>query len=95
MGQVKWSQPSIEDLKDIFDFYKEKSVTAAIHMVEGIEIAGNTLTPEFLYQREPNLNIQHRRILYKHYKIIYEVEENTIEILRVFDSRKDPNALTI
>ncbi len=95
MGQVIWSDPSIEDLEDIFNFYKIKSLTAARNMVEGIEETGNKLIPKILHQREPNLNPEHRRVIYKHYKIIYEVVGINIEILRIFDARKNPNNLTI
>ncbi len=95
MGQVIWSDPSIEDLEDIFNFYKVKSLTVAINMIEGIEESGNKLHPNFLHQREPELEPEHRRVVYRYYKIIYEVVGDNIEILRVFDGRKDPNNLTI
>ena len=47
-------------------------------------------------QKEPyleHLNLDYRRIIESHYKIIYRVVGETIYITEVFDSRQDPDKM--
>ena len=47
-------------------------------------------------QKEPyleHLNLDYRRIIESHYKIIYRVVGETIYITDVFDSRQDPDKM--
>ncbi len=47
-------------------------------------------------QLEPLLvhfGLNHRRILVKHTKVIYRVENQTIYIIDIFDSRQDPSKM--
>ena len=44
---------------------------------------------EDLYELDKN----HRRLVYKHYKIVYRIEKDTIYITDIFDSRQDPEKI--
>jgi plasmid stabilization system protein ParE len=39
------------------------------------------------------LGKNHRRLVYKHYKIVYRIEKDTIYITDIFDSRQDPEKI--
>lgn len=39
------------------------------------------------------LGKNHRRLVYKHYKIVYRIEGDTIYITDIFDSRQDPEKI--
>jgi len=43
------------------------------------------------YQQD-EIEPEFRRIIVRHYKLIYTIEEDTIWILRIFDTRKDPKS---
>lgn len=97
MGTIIWSSDAIEDLQDIFNFYffTIRNEAVARDMIEGIQQTADQLTCTIIHQQEPNLNPEHRRIIYKHFKIIYEIVYEDIHILRIFDSRQDPLKLKL
>ncbi len=37
------------------------------------------------------INPAYRRIIVRHYKVVYKVEKQTILILNIFDTRQDPS----
>ena len=95
--RIKWTDFSKKELKNIFEYYKEKAgVSVAKKLVSGI--AKETLKlkkhPEIgqeedLLKNDPR---EFRYLVYKNYKIIYLVtlEKNIIEIFDVFDTRQNP-----
>lgn len=98
MGKIIWSAYAIEDLQDVFNFYFytiENEATAR-KMIDGIQATTDKLINTIIvHQQELDLNPEHRRIIYKHYKIIYEIEHKDIHILRIFDTRQDPRKLKV
>lgn len=97
MGKIIWSVNAVEDLRDVFDFYFNtiRNEATARKMINGIQATADKLTSNIIHQQEPGLNPEHRRIIYKHYKIIYEIEREDIYILRIFDARQDPRKLKV
>ena len=87
--QVRWSDKSREDITHIYAFYAEKSKAAAdrilleiVQMAEGIRFAEQ-------YQQD-EYNAAYRRMIVRHYKILYRVEADTVFIAHVFDTRQNP-----
>ena len=77
----------------MWDFYAVKNIKAADKIIaEIIETANSIGFPE-QYQTEEALGKNYRRIIIRHFKIIYRVEKDTIRILQVFDSRQDPKKM--
>jgi plasmid stabilization system protein ParE len=98
--RIKWTDFSKKQLKEIFEFYKEKTgVTVAKKLVAGI--AKQTLKlkkhpiigqEEELLKDDPR---EFRYLVYKNYKIVYLVvlQENTVEVFDVFDTRQSPEKI--
>jgi plasmid stabilization system protein ParE len=92
MGKLKivWTLTAKNQLKAIFDFYSIKSLVGAKNIKNDILNTTKNIVFSKQYQLdeiEPNF----RRIIVRHYKVIYIVCENEIQILRIFDTRRNPS----
>jgi len=85
MAKVKWSKDSIEDLKEICRFialdssyYAKVFNDRVFEMVEHLELFPEIgrRVPE---SDDPNV----RELIYKSYRIIYQIKEDYLEILTV------------
>ncbi|GEC71036.1 Plasmid stabilization system protein ParE [Flavobacterium flevense] len=93
MGQLKviWTHKSKEQLKAIFNYYKIASPQAAKNIKDTFLNTASELVFSKQYQQD-EIEPEFRRIIISHYKLIYTIEENTIWILRIFDTRKNPQS---
>ena len=94
---IYWTQFAEDKLIDVFEYYKFKaSIKVARSLVGGIVETTITLSKNpYAIQRETSLireNYDFRYLLFKHYKIIYWIDElnGLITISNVFDSRQNP-----
>lgn len=92
--EIYWTDFSKKELKNIFNYYKEKSsLNVAKKLVIGIttEVKKQPTMgqEEELLKNDPR---EFRYLVYKNYKIIYwvSIEKNTAEIFDVFDTRQNP-----
>ena len=95
--EIFWTDFSKKELKNIFDYYKEKaSINVAKTIVTGITTEAKKLINQpTIGQEEELLENDSRKFRYlvcTHYKIIYwiNLEKNRIEIFDVFDTRQSP-----
>lgn len=96
--QIVWSNFAIENLKAIFNYYKDRASKKVAHKIRK-QILDSTKQliqhPESgqieLYLEK--LNEGHRYVLSGNYKIIYRVEKQTIFINDVFDVRQNPSKI--
>ena len=95
--EVYWTDFSKKELKNIFDYYKEKaSLNVAKTLALGITKEAEKLKKQPKIGQEEELLEKDLRdfryIVYKSYKIIYLVnlEQNRIEVFDVFDTRQNP-----
>jgi len=95
--EIYWTDFSKKELKNIFDYYKEKaSLNVARNLVIGITKETTKLRKQpTIGQEEELLEKDSRGFLYlvfKSYKIIYliNLEKNRIEVFDVFDTRQSP-----
>ncbi|GAB3491074.1 hypothetical protein GCM10027341_03610 [Spirosoma knui] len=97
---ITWTNPSLEDLQNIYDFYAGHSPALADRIVSHIIGRVDLLKQGFLEigQVEPllaNHPGKPRYLLEGYHKIIYRIIDPThVLILTVFDVRQDPNRLT-
>lgn len=97
---IKWSRLAKSDLREIFDYYKEKATrTTALVMKRKIMARVLTLKefPE-MGQKEtmlPHLKKEYRYLIEGNYKIIYLVVKRTIIVMTVFDTRRNPKNLKV
>ena len=91
--KVIWSNRAKEQLKQIYNYYKSISPRVAKKLKD--EILNNVKDLVFAEQyQKDEIQREFRRIIVKNYKLIYTIDENTIWILMIFDSRKDPDSQT-
>lgn len=98
--KIYWTDFSKNELRKIFDYYKEKaSINVARKLVVGIikETLKLKKQPRIGQIEEylENSSKEYRYLVYKNYKIIYWInnESNTVEVFDVFDSRQSPTKL--
>ncbi len=96
--EIVWTDFAIENLKNIFDYYKDKSNQKVAHKIlyqiyqstKNLKEYPNSGQIELTLER---LNQNHRYIVSGKYKIIYKVSDLKIIILDVFDSRQHPSKM--
>lgn len=95
--RVVWSKQAKSDLKDIFDWVKEKTESTELATNVTTDILNSSKNIVFIdqYQVEEFLGEPFRRIVVRHYKLLYKAESETqVRILKVFDTHKHPNRIT-
>jgi len=85
MAKIKWSKDSLEDLKEICRFialdspyYANMLNDRIFEMVEHLE-----LFPEMGRHVPESDDLTVRELLYKNYRIIYQIKEGYLEIITV------------
>lgn len=96
---ITWTNPSLEDLQTIYEFYANHSPSLADRIVSRIVDRVDLLKQGFLEigQMEPLL-VEHpgkpRYLLEGYHKIIYRIiDSQHVLILTVFDVRQNPARL--
>ncbi|MDR0865926.1 MAG: type II toxin-antitoxin system RelE/ParE family toxin [Candidatus Symbiothrix sp.] len=92
---LKWAPRSKKDLKEIYNYIKERDTNSALYVVNTIRQKAKEAT--FYPTKgpiEPTINEERVRFLIKwSYKIIYEIKTDHILVLRVFHMSQNPNKL--
>lgn len=85
-----WTNTAKAQLKAIYEIYKVKSLQGAktlkdeiLQATKGIHFAGQ-------YQKD-EMQPEFRRIIVRHYKILYLEENRIVFIARIFDTRQNPD----
>lgn len=89
---VFWTKTAKSNLKDIYEFYEPKSVQAAKNVVSDILNMAKDIKFPKQYQTD-EIDERYRRMVVRHYKILYSCKKKTIYIHRIFDTRQDPEKL--
>ncbi|HOB85964.1 MAG TPA: type II toxin-antitoxin system RelE/ParE family toxin [Bacteroidales bacterium] len=93
--KVLWSDTSLTQLQDIFDYYSIRaSIAVAKKIIKGIVNRSILLESNpLLGVKEPllvNRPFECRFIIESNYKIVYRFSENIVRIVSVFDCRQNP-----
>lgn len=93
---VVWALSARDDLRKIY--YWVKKHTESIQLAQNVknDIIKASQNIEFVeqYQVDEFLESPFRRIIVRHYRIVYEVEsQSKIRILQVFDTHQHPKKL--
>jgi len=83
---------AISALKDIYDFYKEKSIQGANNVKFDLLQSPKTIFFAKQYQID-DINSKYRRIVVRDYKVLYKETENTIYIIDIVSTKQSPNIL--
>lgn len=89
--QLKWTSKALADLARLYEFLAPVNRTAAARTVQSLtgapaNLLVNPRLGERLEEFEPR---EVRRLLVGRYEMRYEVQENSIYILRIWHTRED------
>jgi plasmid stabilization system protein ParE len=93
--RIVWTDFAIKNLKSIFDYYVTNSNRKVAHKIRKQildstkQLVKNQESRQLELHLE-KLNLNHRYILIKNYKIIYRILHNQIVISDIFDVRQNP-----
>ena len=94
MEEIKiiWTKQAKSAVKNIFDFYKIKSLQGAKNVKSDILKSLKTIYFSKQYQLD-EINSNYRRIIVRDYKLLYKVKGNTIQIMDVICTKQNPEKL--
>ncbi|PRZ01023.1 plasmid stabilization system protein ParE [Marinilabilia salmonicolor] len=95
MGNYKiiWSFQAKQDLKDIYEYWKKKSVQGAKNVRSDILKSPKTIFYAKQYQVD-DINPKYRRIIVRtFYKVLYREQKHTISIMGVVCTSQSPDVL--
>lgn len=92
MAELKkiWTNTAKAQLKAIYEIYKVKSLQGATTLKDEILQATRELHFAGQFQKD-EIEPEFRRIIVRHYKILYIEENGIVFIARIFDTRQNPN----
>lgn len=90
--RIIWSKQARGALKDIYDYYKEKSLQGAKHVKADLLNSPKTIYFSKQYQVD-DINPKYRRIVVRHYKVLYKEEKGTIKIVDIVSALQSPEIL--
>lgn len=96
--KIIWSDFAIENLKNIFKYYKIKASTKVAHEIRKQifestkKLINNPESGQVEFHLE-KLEQNHRYLLSGNYKVIYKIEKDRIFVNDVFDVRQNPNRM--
>lgn len=96
---VRWDQKAAQSLKDIFEEIQKDSPDAAENVISTLLSLSRTLGkfPE-KYSIEPylvNSPNNYRSVSKWNYKLIYEVTNEEVIVVMLFDGRQDPDKIKL
>ncbi|MEQ8243257.1 type II toxin-antitoxin system RelE/ParE family toxin [Fulvivirga sp.] len=91
-AKVVWTKQAKEALKDIYDYYKEKSLQGAKNVKEDLLKAPKSIYFSKQYQLD-DINPKYRRIVVREFKILYKEDQDVIQILDIICTRQSPEVL--
>ena len=89
--KIVWTEPAVEDLRELHAYIARDSETYASGFVERIILAADRLADYPKVGRiVPETNDENvRELLYQRYRIIYRLKGDSIEILSVIHGARD------
>ena len=92
MLPVKWRASARDDLVDIIDYVTERDVCAAVHLLDTIEEAGESLPEHPMLYRAGRVAGTREMVVHPHYMVVYHIANFAIEILAVMHTSRRPPA---
>lgn len=89
---IIWSKQAREALKDIYQYYIEKSLQSAMHLKADLLNSPKTIYFSKQYQVD-DINPKYRRIVVRHYKVLYKEEKGTIQVVDIVSTLQSPEIL--
>ncbi len=80
--KIIWSKQAMVALKDIYDFYKDKSLQGARNIRKDLIESPKNIRYAKQYQVD-EINPKYRRIVVRDYKVLYR--ENSKDVIQIMD----------
>lgn len=90
--KIVWSIEAKNTLKEIYDYYKGKSLQGAKNIRSDLLNAPKKIVFAKQYQ-EDEINPKYRRIVVRHYKVLYLEKDNKVEIIDIVSTIQSPEVL--
>lgn len=90
--KIIWSIEAKNTLREIYDYYKDKSPQGAKNVRIDLLNAPKKIVFANQYQ-EDEINPKYRRIVVRHYKVLYLVKDNKVEIIDIVSTIQSPEVL--
>lgn len=91
-SKIIWTEQAKLTLKEIYIYYKDISVQVARTMKTEILNSPKRILFSKQYQVD-EINPKYRRIIVRHYKVLYREESNIIYIVDIVSTRQSPEKL--
>lgn len=89
---IIWTLKAKQNLRDIYDYYRLRSEQGAKNVRRDILNKVKSIRYPAQYQVD-EIDSKYRRMVVRHYKILYSYKDSTVYIHRIFDARQNPNKL--
>lgn len=86
--KVVWTNTARNQLRTIYNYYKEKSVHGANNVKNDILASTRNIHFAEQYQKD-EIDPEYRRIIVRDYKILYVEENEVVYIARIFSTKRD------
>ena len=90
--KIIWTTQAKAALKDIYDFYKDKSIQGARNVRKDLIESPETIRYAKQYQVD-EINPKYRRIVVRDYKVLYTENNGVIQVMDIAATRQDPKIL--
>ena len=90
--KIIWSDQAKFALKEVYDYYKDKSLQAAKNIKSDLLNSPKTIVFAKQYQVD-DINPKFRRIIVRHYKVLYQEHKGIIEVVDIISTRQSPEIL--
>jgi len=91
--KIIWTTQAKQDLKDVYEYWKKKSVQGAKNVRSDILKSPKTIYYTKQYQVD-DINPKYRRIVVRtFYKVLYREVRNTIYIMGIVSTHQSPEVL--
>ena len=97
MFQIIWSDDAIENLSDIFEFWinNNSSEKYSIKILEEIKFYEILIVKNHLLGTETHYKNVRKVIILDNFSLYYTYFENIIQIISIWDNRRDPKTFTL
>ncbi|MEM9337166.1 MAG: type II toxin-antitoxin system RelE/ParE family toxin [Bacteroidota bacterium] len=89
---IVWSIAAKKSLKAIYDYHKNKSPQGAKNVRTDLLNAPKKIIFANQYQ-EDEINPKYRRIIVRHYKVLYLGNDVKVEVIDIVSTRQSPEVL--
>ena len=90
--KIVWTKQAKEALKSIYDYYKSKSLQGERNVKSDLLKSPKTIQFSKQYQVD-DINPKYRKIVVRHYKVLYKEENGVIQIVDIVSAIQSPDVL--